>query len=63
VILNNSHQPVNLDLSVTNHLEDDALLRDVWDDSEVKVTDGRIEDVFVSARSGIVLEVVRVTDR
>jgi len=63
VILNNSHQPVNLDLSVANHLEDDALLRDVWDDSEVKVTDGSIEDVFVSARSGIVLEVVRVTDR
>ncbi|GAH27975.1 unnamed protein product, partial [marine sediment metagenome] len=63
VILNNSHQSVNLDLSVANHLEDDALLRDVWDNSEVKVTDGSIEDVFVSARSGIVLEVVRVTDR
>lgn len=63
VILNNSHQPVNFDLSVANHLEDDALLRDVWDDSEVKVTDGRIEDISISARSGIVLEVVRATDR
>ncbi len=59
VILNNSHQSVNLDLSVANHLEDDTLLRDVWNDSKVKVTHGRIEDIFVSARSGIVMEVVR----
>lgn len=63
VILNNSHQPVNLDLSVANHLEDDVLIRDVWDDSKVRVTDGHIEDIFVPARSGIVLEVVRVTDK
>ena len=60
VILNNSHQPVNLDLSVANYLEDDVLLRDVWDDSKAKVTDGCIEDIFVSARSRIVLEVMRV---
>jgi len=39
-------------------LPDGAQLRDVWRDSVVTVTSGRVDGVMMSARSGTVLELI-----
>ncbi|MBN1136045.1 MAG: glycoside hydrolase family 13 protein [Anaerolineae bacterium] len=58
VILNASSQPVMLSVHVAGYLPDGARLRDVWQDSMVAVTGGRVDSITVPARSGIVLEMV-----
>jgi cyclomaltodextrinase len=58
VILNAGSQPVMLSLHVAGYLPDGVRLRDVWQDSAVTVTGGRVDGVTIPARSGMVLEVI-----
>jgi neopullulanase len=59
VFLNSSRHDVALGVPVAGYLEDGLLLRDVWEDATTTVTRGRIEDIRVPARSGVVLEAMR----
>jgi len=61
VLLNNGHHPVTVSVPVAGYLEDGVLLRDVWDDAAATVSQGRVEGIWVPARSGVVLETDRST--
>jgi cyclomaltodextrinase / maltogenic alpha-amylase / neopullulanase len=55
VTLNNTRQPVTLDLPVAEHLEDGTLMRDVWQGETYQVGRGQLPSVRVAGRSGVVL--------
>jgi neopullulanase len=55
VTLNNTRQPVTLDLPVADHLEEGTLMGDVWQGDIYKVGRGHLPGVRVAGRSGVVL--------
>jgi hypothetical protein len=55
VVLNSGRQPATVDLPVAGYLGEGALLHDVWDHTEGKVSHGKIPGVVVPARTGVVL--------
>jgi cyclomaltodextrinase len=62
VAANSGRYPVTLGVPVAGYLDDGTLLRDVWSDTLVAVTQGCIEGVRVRARSGVVFEAIGTTD-
>jgi len=55
IVFNNGRRPILATVPVGDFVEDDTVLRNVWDDATVQVARGRVEGVRVPARSGVVL--------
>jgi cyclomaltodextrinase len=55
VTLNNTRQPVTLDLPMAEHLDEGTLMRDVWQGDTYQVGRGQLPGVRVAGRSGVVL--------
>jgi cyclomaltodextrinase len=58
VVLNNGRLPVTLSVPVVDYLEEGSLVRDVWNNTMLRVVGGQLEGILVPARSGVVLEVM-----
>jgi cyclomaltodextrinase len=58
VFLNSGQQPVTLTVPVTGYLNDGTLLRGLWGEAAVRAVAGRVENVQVPARAGMVLEAI-----
>jgi cyclomaltodextrinase len=59
VVLNVTDRPVTLSVPVQEYLGDGTSLGDVWGDTTLRVAEGQIEDIRVSPRTGVVLEVIQ----
>ncbi|MFN2291369.1 MAG: glycoside hydrolase family 13 protein [Anaerolineae bacterium] len=55
VTLNNTRQPVTMDLPMAKHLDEGTLMRDVWQGDTYQVGRGQLPGVRVAGRSGVVL--------
>ncbi|MCL7451917.1 MAG: alpha-amylase family glycosyl hydrolase [Anaerolineae bacterium] len=55
VALNNTRQPVTIDLPVSEHLEDGTELRDPWEEQVFTVARGQLAGIRLPARSGVAL--------
>jgi cyclomaltodextrinase len=58
VILNNSERPVMPNVPVEGYLNEGTKVRDVWGDTLLSVVGGYLAGIRISARSGVVLEVL-----
>jgi cyclomaltodextrinase / maltogenic alpha-amylase / neopullulanase len=55
VALNNTRQPVTIDLPVVNRLQEGTPFRDIWEGKTFYVTRGQLPGIRLPARSGVAL--------